>query len=405
MGHSLNNGNQLINTVIRGSNILGYLVIDSLVAGRSCGGLRLLPDIDEMEMRNLARAMTLKYGFLGLPQGGAKAGVLQEPEAPLEERRKSLMEFGKAIAPLLRNRIFVPGTDMGTDVDDIRHMLKGMGVPIKYRELRKNDSGYYTAVSVFTSAKQAVRHSRKNLSESTVAIEGFGKVGSALAGLFQDIHVRVVAVSTSKGAIHNPSGLDIKALQKLTAKAGSQAVNLYTEANHIKPKELLELPVDILCPCARHDSINEENADSISAPIICSGANNPVTPEAEALLFEKGVLCLPDFVSNCGGVLGGTMEFASVKKKKIAAFIDENLGPPVARLLEKAQSQNLHPRVIATRLSLQRSGEVRRRAARPTPPARLFAFVLDLYRRGLIPGPIVARFSLPYFKNLLTFDY
>jgi glutamate dehydrogenase (NAD(P)+) len=319
MEHSLDNGNQLINTVIRGSNILGYLVIDSLVAGRSCGGLRLLPDIDEMEMRNLARAMTLKYGFLGLPQGGAKAGVLQDPEAPLEERRKSLMEFGKAIAPLLRNRIFVPGMDMGTDVDDIRFMLKGVGVPIKYRELRNNDSGYYTAVSVLACAKQAVRHSRKNLSECTVAIEGFGKVGNALAGLFQNIHVRVVAVSTSKGAIHNPGGLDIKALQKLTAEAGSQAVDLYTEANHIRPKELLELPVDILCPCARHDSINEENADSISAPIICSGANNPVTPEAEALLFEKGVLCLPDFVSNCGGVLGGTMEFASVKKKKIAS--------------------------------------------------------------------------------------
>lgn len=405
VAHSLKNGNQLLSIVSRGSDVLGYLAIDSLVAGRSCGGLRLLPDIDEMEIRNLARAMTLKYGFLGLPQGGAKAGVLQDPEAPLVKRRGSLIEFGKAIAPLLQNRIYVPGTDMGTDVDDIRYMLNGVGVPIKHRELRKNDSGYYTAVSVFTSAKQAVRHSRKNLSECTVAIEGFGKVGSALAGLLHDINVRVVAVSTSKGAIHNPRGLDIKALKELTAKAGSEAVNLYADANHIEHKELLELPVDILCPCARHDSINEENADLISAHIICSGANNPVTPEAEALLNKMGVLCLPDFVTNCGGVLGGTMEFASIKKNKITASIESNLGPPVALLLEKAKSQNLHPRVIATRLSLQRSEEVRRRAAKPTPSARLFALVLDLYRRGLIPGPIVARFSLPYFKNLLTLDF
>jgi glutamate dehydrogenase (NAD(P)+) len=279
--YSLKNGNQLLIIVNRGSDILGYLVIDSLVAGRSCGGLRLLPDIDEMEMRNLARAMTLKYGFLGLPQGGAKAGVRGDPEGPLMERRKRLMEFGEGIAPLLQNRIYVPGTDMGTNIDDIRYMLKEVEVPVKYRELRKNDSGYYTALSVFTSAKQAVRHSRKDLSECTVAIEGFGKVGSALAGLFQDIDVRVVAISTTQGAIHNPRGLDIKVLKELTSKAGSQAVNLYTDAKHIEPKELLELPVDILCPCARHDSVNEENANLISAHIICSGANNPVTPEAE----------------------------------------------------------------------------------------------------------------------------
>jgi glutamate dehydrogenase (NAD(P)+) len=404
MAHSLKNGNQLLSIVSRGSSVLGYLVIDSLVAGRSCGGLRLLPDIDESEMRQLARAMTLKYGFLGLPQGGAKAGVRGDPEGPLMERRERLIEFGRAIAPLLRNRIYVPGTDMGTDVDDIRYMLKGVGVPITYRELRSNDSGYYTALSVFTSVKQAVRHSRKNLLECSVAIEGFGKVGSALAGLFHDIHVRVVAVSTSKGAIYNPHGLDIKALKELTAKAGSQAVSLYTDAKHIEPKELLGLPVDILCPCARHDSMNKENADLISAHIICSGANNPVTPEAEAVLSKKGVLCLPDFVTNCGGVLGGTMEFASVKKDKIATFIDANLGPPVGRLLEKAESQNLHPRIVATRLSLKRSEEVRRRAARPTPSAKLFSLMLSLYRHGLIPGPIVAHFSLPYFRNLLILN-
>jgi glutamate dehydrogenase (NAD(P)+) len=404
MTHFLKNGNQLLSIVSRGSDILGYLVIDSLVAGRSCGGLRLLPDIDEWEMRQLARAMTLKYGFLGLPQGGAKAGVRGDPEGPLTERRKRLMEFGEAIAPLLQNRIYVPGTDMGTDIDDIRYMLKGVGVPIAYRELRKNDSGYYTAVSVFTSVKQAVRHLRRNLSECTVAIEGFGKVGSALAVLFQDIHVRVVAVSTSKGAIYNPHGLDIKVLKELTAKAGSQAVNLYGKAKHIEPKDLLELPVDILCPCARHDSVNKENVDLISAHIICSGANNPVTSEAEVVLSNKGVLCLPDFVTNCGGVLGGTMEFASVKKNKIATFIDANLGPPIARLLEKADSQNLHPRVIATHLSLQRSEELRGRAARPSPLDKLFSLMLSLYRRGLIPGPIVAHFSLPYFRNLLTLD-
>src|SRR3989304_5438495 len=101
-------------TAVHDGNVLGYVAIDSTVRDRSCGGLRMLPDIDEAEIRALARSMTLKYGFLGLPQGGAKAGVRCDPEAPKEERRQRLATFGQAIAPLLLSRIYVPGTDMGT---------------------------------------------------------------------------------------------------------------------------------------------------------------------------------------------------------------------------------------------------------------------------------------------------
>jgi glutamate dehydrogenase (NAD(P)+) len=151
--------------------------------------------------------------------------------------------------------------------------------------------------------------------------------------------------------------------------------------------------------------VNKENANLISAHIICSGANNPLTPEAEALLLKKGVLCLPDFVTNCGGVLGGTMEFASVQQGRISEFIQTHLGSRMSWLLEMAKAQTLSPREIATRLSLQRSEEVQRRAAKPNLSAKLFAFGLDLYRYGLIPGPIVARFSIPYFKERLTFDH
>ncbi|MDI7277102.1 MAG: Glu/Leu/Phe/Val dehydrogenase dimerization domain-containing protein, partial [Anaerolineae bacterium] len=98
--------------------------------------------VDEEEIRGLARAMTLKYGFLGLPQGGAKAGVRGDPEAPLPERRERLLAFARAIAPLLQRRIYVPGTDMGTDNADIRTLLQVVGVRVKARELRGTDSGY-----------------------------------------------------------------------------------------------------------------------------------------------------------------------------------------------------------------------------------------------------------------------
>ncbi len=393
---------QVLITVSQGQEVLGYVAIDSTVGGRSCGGLRMLPDIDEPEMRGLARAMTLKYGFLGLPQGGAKAGVLGDPEAPQTERRKRIEAFGQAIAPLLLSRIYVPGTDMGMDNADIRYMLETVGVKVKRRELLGTQSGYYTALTVFAGAKQAARFLGLDISDCSVAVEGFGNVGGELAELFARLNARVVAVSTSRGAIFNPEGLDIKRLRGLAAEAGSRAVDLYPDAERIDRAALLELPVDLLCPCARHHSIHAGNVDRVKARVICAGANNPVTPEAERILFERGVQCLPDFVTNCGGVLGGTMEFASVSKECIEAFIDRRFGARIAWLLDEAAKQRTLPRDIAEPLALSRFDQVRRDACNPTLSSRFFEGGLELYRRGWVPGGLVARLSLPYFEKLLA---
>jgi hypothetical protein len=147
----------LLITVSRGSETLGYLAIDSPVDGRAQSGLRPLPDIDESAMRGLASAMTLKYGFLGLPQGGAKAGVMGDPEASLPERHSRLAAFGKAIAPLLRAGIYMPGTDMGTDMEDIRMVLSAAGVRPKLRQLRSVDSVVFTAISVLAGVQAGWR--------------------------------------------------------------------------------------------------------------------------------------------------------------------------------------------------------------------------------------------------------
>jgi len=393
---------QLVCTVAVDSAAVGYLVIDSVVGGRSCGGLRMLPDIDEGEMRALARSMTLKYGFLGLPQGGAKAGVRGDPESSQGERWLRLKAFGSAIAPLLRSRAYIPGTDMGTNNADIRYMLGSVAVPVRRRELRDTDSGYYTALTVKAGAKRAAKHIGMPLSGCRVAIEGFGRVGSALAGLLAEANARVVAISTLKGAIFNSKGLDVTRLTDLAAKKGSRVVELYPEAERMDRAALLELPVDLLCPCARHNSLHTDNAARVKARIICPGANNPVTPEAEHMLFKQGVLCMPDFVTNCGGVLGGTMAFASVSKTRIAAFIERHIGARVEWLLNEAARQGVLPREIAIRIAQRRFEQVRRDAEHPTALARLFNFALELYRRGCIPGPLVASLSLPYFERSLA---
>jgi glutamate dehydrogenase (NAD(P)+) len=384
------------------SKVLGYVVIDSLVNGRACGGLRMLPDIDEAEMRGLARAMTLKYGFLGLPQGGAKAGVLGDPEAPEPDRQILLSRFASSIAPLLTQRIYVPGTDMGTTNDDIRLVLSIAGLKPKKRELQGERSGYYTALSVFTSAKQAVHHIGKRLAGCSVAIEGFGKVGSALAQLLKQADARIVAVSTSNGALFDPNGLNLDRLLDLSGLNGNRWVEDYRDAEHLSLPELLELEVDLLCPCARHHCIHETNAPQVAARIICPGANNPITPEAERALTGRGILCVPDFVANSGGVLGGTMEFASIPVRNIAAFIDHYMGMQVSWILRKSSSQGMLPRQVATTLAMERIQQIKKVGKRRSISETFFSVGLELYRRGWIPGAMISPLSIGYFKKRMT---
>jgi len=397
-----NENNGRIFTATHHGDVLGYVGIDSTIRGRSCGGLRMLPDIDKAEIQALARSMTLKYGFLGLPQGGAKAGVLGNPEAPQQERFERLVKFGHAIKPLLCTKAYVPSSDMGTQNTDIRHMLNAVGIRVGRRELQDNSSGFYTAHSVLAGVVQSARHIGLNLSKCTAAIEGFGNVGRPLASLLGSAGIKVVAVSTSQGALYNPQGLNVDRLVRLAEEAGSRVVELYHDAEFVDREKLLELPVDILCPCARWNSLNMSNAPRIPAKVICPGANNPITPDAEHALFERGVLCLPDFVTNCGGVLGGTMEFASVSRERISTFINHHIGVRIAWLLNEAKSKHQSPREVAVPFALRRFNHVAQSAERPTPLTRFFNLGLEFYRHGWIPGRLVAPLSLRYFEKILT---
>ena len=398
----LRDDNQLVCAVARGSEVMGWVVVDSTVCGISRGGLRMSTNVSEAEVRGLARTMTLKCGFLRQPQGGAKAGVRFNPEAPLAERRQHLEAFGRAIAPLLINRIFIPGPDMGTNDTDIRAMLDAVGVKLKWRELRDTQSGQYTAVTVFISAKRAIQHLGLTLPRCTVAIEGFGKVGSALASLLDEANAKVVAISTERGAITNPHGLNVKQLNQLADRHGSRVVDYYPDAGRISCAQLFELPVDLLCPCATHHSLHADNAPRVLARLICPGANNPVTAEAEKILFERGLVYLPDFVANCGGILGSTMAFASMKREKIVSTMDLYFGDRVVWLLKEARLRQVSPREIAEPFARQRFEEIQRTAAHPSLRGKLVAAGVELYTRGWVPGALVAALAEPYFAKRLA---
>lgn len=366
-----------------GATLLGFVSIDSTVDGRARGGLRLVADLTDDEMRDASRAMTLKYGLLGLPQGGAKAGVVGDPDAAPVERRRALDAFARAIAPMLRDRVFIPDADLGTDAADIRWMMQAQGVPVRSRDWRASRSGDYTAHSCLAAADVLVSRLGLSWRGCRVAIEGFGKVGASAARLVGARGGRVVAVSTSHGAIHRAEGLDVDRLLVNAAAGGSRFV--LEEPDVVPRSALFDVSADVLLPCARRHSLHRGNISRLSVRAISPGANNPLTPDAEAALHERGILAVPDFVSNCGGVLGGTLDFAGVPASRIGPAIDVPVRRWVARFLDDAERRGMSVRQVAEAEALARHAEVRYAAEHPGLVQRVLGLGLEAYRREWIP--------------------
>jgi len=378
---------------------LGFVVIDSAIGGRAQGGLRMAPDVSFEELEKLARAMTLKYGFLGLPQGGAKAGVLADPEGEAESRQATLHKFAKRIRPLLERREYVPYSDLGTSNADIRGMLKGVGLPLSPGEYCGHSSGDYTAGTVFESARAAAVVQGIDLASCRVVIEGFGEVGRPLAAMFVRAGARVVAISTSFGGLYDPCGLDITMLRAMAERMGGIVAKKYDPGERVEKSRLKEIPADIFCPCARHDSVQASDVARMPARILSCGANCPVTPEAEQLLWRGGIVCVPDFVANCGGVLGGTMDFCGWRPKEIFALLEQSFRSAVERLICDAVTAGTPLREMAEAIAIRRFQEVKLRTERPSPAGRSFSAAIALYRAGWVPEWLVRHLSRGYFKS------
>jgi glutamate dehydrogenase (NAD(P)+) len=366
----------------------GWLVIDSTIHGRSHGGLRISPNVSREELCMLAHRMTLKFGFLGISSGGAKAGIVGDPEAPAEIREEMLKRFAEKISPIVKTKLFLPHADIGTTQSEIEQVFDRKGP----RQPTREESGFYTSVSVGSAAKIAAGRIGKQLPEITVAIEGFGKVGSSVAKLLAALGAKIVGVSTSRGALYRKEGLDIEELFTAQMQSGSKFVLDYTNADKITQQEMLSLPVDLLSPCANTGSIHAENAEQIHAKIICAGGNCPLTPQAEANLTARGVLCLPDYLTNSGGILGGTMAFAGISMAQIPTLMGQYLEPRFATLFELPNQQ-------VENKCLDRFYKMKDDTERNSFKNRLFQTGLNLYRNGLVPKFLTRRLAPRYFLS------
>jgi glutamate dehydrogenase (NAD(P)+) len=390
----------------RSIGLLGYVVVDSTIDGHACGGLRFDSGVTVEELKGLAWSMTLKYGFSGMAQGGAKAGISADPDLPEERRRELLVRFGEIIGPLLRSRFYISGTDMNTTVADIDTMMRAaaMKVPAPRRDKGKK-SGLFTALGVMVAAEAAAPATGFTLAGSTVAIEGFGAVGSAFGWLMaKKKGAKVVAVSTSRGAIYNANGLDVEVLLRLREEFGNASVTAYEHADRIRNEELLELKVDLLSPCARHHCIDLNNVTRIQARLVCPGANIPVTHEADKVLFSRGIVSVPPFAANCGGVLGNKVEMLGVDDEFIEAFIRRKNAGRILALIAESRKIGEAPIFLAERYAMSRFRAMQETAVRGGIGGEIYRVGLKAFNAGLLPERVLRPLAPIYLEKAMATD-
>jgi glutamate dehydrogenase/leucine dehydrogenase len=320
-----------------------YIVIDSLKNGNSCGGLRISENITVEEIKALAQGMTFKYCFLKENTGGAKSGIKIPMDCTREQRIKILEAFGRSASMLLRKGTYVPWTDINSSVDDIAIIMKAAGC--KFQGI--TDSAYFTALTVASAVKAACETKDIDISSISVTIEGFGEVGKNIASELTKWGAKITGISTIKGALYDSSGLDINKLMELRKRYNDDLV-LHYGAECLKRKELLlEMNTDVLIPCARTWSINEENMKNIKAKIIVPGANVPLAEGAEKFLHQKGILCLPYFICNLGGVFGTSLYDNRNPIPTVYRFIMNEFGQLVKEIILTSIKENRLPFEIA----------------------------------------------------------
>jgi glutamate dehydrogenase (NAD(P)+) len=312
------------------------VVIDHDLYPVSAGGTRMLPDVDVLEVARLARAMTRKFAACRVRYAGAKAGI----RFAGGERGDVLAAYKRALAP--HRDSFLTGPDMGTSPGDF--VEDGAAeLPLwaqSHEGLGMDDLA--TGHGVKAAAEAALAHVGRRFEGATVAIEGFGKVGAGTARACSSAGARVVAVSTVHGLLADPVGLDIEELLALRAEHGDRLVQYGPEP--VRPRaDLFELECDVLVPGARPDSITPELAGRGRWKVVAPGANIPYAPGALAVLHRRGIVAVPDFVSNSGGVHLYESVRADDDPAPALTTIEELVRAGVERLLRSAAESGTTP--------------------------------------------------------------
>jgi glutamate dehydrogenase (NAD(P)+) len=335
-----------------GSGLEAVLVVDNVARGPSIGGLRIAPDVSVEECFRLARAMTLKNFAAGIPHGGGKSVMWGEPRMPRERKERLIRAFAHA----LRNESdYIFGPDMGTDETCMAWVKdeigRAVGLPAALGGIPLDEIGA-TGWGLLHAADVAVRYVDLKLEGARVAIQGFGAVGCHAARFLAQRGALVVAAADSRGAIVDERGLDVEALA--TLKAAGRSVCDSPSGRTIERDSVIGVDCDILIPAARPDVVREENAGALKARLVLEGANIPFTAGAERMLHARGVVVVPDFIANAGGVICAAMEYAGATQASAFRVIEERIRANTGAVLEAARKRQVLPREAAVDIATTR---------------------------------------------------
>jgi len=324
----------------------GYRVQHNNWRGPYKGGIRFHENVNESEVKALATWMSLKCAVAGIPFGGGKGGIIVNPkELSLGELERLSRGYIRQVANFIGENIDVPAPDVNTTAQimawmvDEYSLIKGEWIPgvitgkpiSKGGSLGRENATAQGGIFVLESLLEVLG---KDINQ-TIAIQGFGNAGSVFAKLALKLGLKVVAISDSKGAIHNEDGLNPMDVLKYKSETGS-VVN-YPQTQTIQANDLLTLPVDFLIPAALEGAITKENANQIQAKYILELANGPTTPEADQILFDRNIPIIPDILANSGGVTVSYFEW--VQNRMGYYWTEDEVNDKLSKIIKPAFKQ------------------------------------------------------------------
>jgi len=352
----------------------GIRVHHNTVRGPSKGGIRFSPMVDIDEIRALAMWMTWKCAVVNIPYGGAKGGVVVDPTRLSERELCALTRrYTTEMMLMFGPESDIPAPDVNTNpkimawIMDTYSMQKGYSVPavVTGKPLAVGGSQgrlEATGRGVTYCIHEALQQRKQRLSDITVAIQGFGNVGSTAADILTEDGAKVVAVSDVFGGVANDRGLDIRALRAHLQTPGATVGN-FAGGRAVSNEELLAYPAEVLVLAAIENQLRADNAGQVQARIIAEGANGPTTPDADEILLKKDVLIIPDILCNAGGVTVSYFEWVQGLQahfwdvKEVNTQLKRIMTDAYRVVMAQAETLHVDPRMAAQTLAIQRVAE------------------------------------------------
>ncbi|MBI5398184.1 Glu/Leu/Phe/Val dehydrogenase [Candidatus Woesearchaeota archaeon] len=340
----------------------GFVVIDNTSLGPAKGGIRMTGDVTIDEVAKLARAMTWKCAIAELPFGGGKSGIIADTHKIDDAKKQELITaFAAAVRPVCPS-LYVAAPDIGTTKREMETFAKSngsnksctgkpktmcegtaCGIP---HELGSTGWGVHHATLV------ALKHQKRDPKKITFAVDGFGNVGSFAAKYLSENGAKLVAVSDSKGCVYNPDGISFKDLNAVKKKTGS-VIN-YKPGNVLKSSDTPTVACDVFIPAAKADVIHAKNWKDVKATLIVEGANIPIAHDIEVELHKKGVLIIPDFVANAGGVISSYVEYIGGSEDDVFPLIEKKIVRNTQLVLDTMTKKKIPPRDAAMQIAIER---------------------------------------------------